>query len=80
MGLAIVEQTINVRTAIIDTREGEVDSVSGHGLSLVAAVERKSARAVLRVDGVSKHYGVIEALAGVTFDIRQGEVFRLLGL
>ncbi len=64
-------------------RECEVDSVSGHSLSLVAAaspVERESARVALRVDGLSKRYGAVEAVAGVTFDIRQGEVFGLLGL
>ena len=34
----------------------------------------------LRVEAVSKRYGEIEAVAGVSFDVRQGEVFGLLGL
>lgn len=34
---------------------------------------------VLRVDGLQKHYGATEAVAGVTFEIREGEVFGLLG-
>jgi ABC-2 type transport system ATP-binding protein len=64
-------------------RDCELDSVSSHDLTLVAAaspVERKSTRAVLRVDELEKRYGVIQAVAGVTFDIHQGEVFGLLGL
>ncbi len=38
------------------------------------------ARAVLRIEGLSKSYGAIAAVAGVSFDIREGEVFGLLGL
>src|SRR5437870_2354765 len=34
---------------------------------------------VLRVDGLQKRYGTTEAVAGVTFEIRAGEVFGLLG-
>jgi ABC-2 type transport system ATP-binding protein len=34
----------------------------------------------LRVEGLSKHYGSTDAVAGVSFDVRQGEVFGLLGL
>jgi ABC-2 type transport system ATP-binding protein len=34
----------------------------------------------LRVEGVSKRYGEMEAVADVSFDVRQGEIFGLLGL
>ena len=34
----------------------------------------------MRVEGLNKRYGDIEDLADVTFDVRQGEVFGLLGL
>jgi ABC-2 type transport system ATP-binding protein len=37
-------------------------------------------KVVLHVENLSKHYGPIEAVAGVSFDVRQGEVFGLLGL
>jgi len=51
-----------------------------HGLSLVASLGRKPSGVALRVEGLNKRYGDIEALADVTFDVRQGEVFGLLGL
>ena len=34
---------------------------------------------LLRVEGVSKHFGAIEALRGVSFDVNRGEVVALLG-
>jgi ABC-2 type transport system ATP-binding protein len=33
----------------------------------------------LRVDSLQKRYGQIDAVAGVSFDVREGEVFGLLG-
>jgi ABC-2 type transport system ATP-binding protein len=38
------------------------------------------AAAVLRVEGLSKSFGAIKAVGGVSFDIREAEVFGLLGL
>ena len=35
--------------------------------------------AALRVEGLHKRYGAIEAVAGITFEIHEGEVFGLLG-
>jgi len=35
--------------------------------------------AVVRVEGLRKHYGEIDALRGISFEIRAGEVFGLLG-
>jgi ABC-2 type transport system ATP-binding protein len=35
--------------------------------------------APLRVDGLTKRYGRVEALSGVSFDIRPGEVLGLIG-
>jgi len=34
---------------------------------------------VLRVDSLRKRYGEIDAVAGVSFDVREGEVLGLLG-
>jgi len=34
---------------------------------------------VLRIDGVSKRYGRVEALVDVSFDVHAGEVVALLG-
>jgi len=41
---------------------------------------RDEKKVVLHVEALRKHYGAIEAVAGVSFDLRQGEVFGLLGL
>jgi len=35
--------------------------------------------AIVSVEGLRKRYGDIEAVAGVTFDVKQGEIFALLG-
>lgn len=37
-------------------------------------------KVVLHVHDLRKHYGTIEAVRGVSFDLRQGEIFGLLGL
>jgi D-xylose transport system ATP-binding protein len=34
---------------------------------------------LLRLDAISKHFGAIEALRGVSFDVNRGEVVALLG-
>src|SRR5438876_6587101 len=34
---------------------------------------------VLRLDGVSKSYGTVQAVDGATLEVRRGEVFTLLG-
>jgi ABC-2 type transport system ATP-binding protein len=41
---------------------------------------RDRGKVVLHVDALRKRYGAIEAVAGVSFDLRQGEIFGLLGL
>jgi ABC-2 type transport system ATP-binding protein len=41
---------------------------------------RENKKVVLHVQGLKKHYGAIEAVAGVSFDLREGEIFGLLGL
>jgi D-xylose transport system ATP-binding protein len=35
--------------------------------------------ALLSLDGITKHFGAIEALRGVSFDVKRGEVLALLG-
>lgn len=38
-----------------------------------------AAGAVLRVSNLTKHYGQLRALSGVSFEVRQGEVLGLIG-
>jgi ABC-type multidrug transport system ATPase subunit len=45
-----------------------------------AAPSPSRGKVVLHVDSLRKHYGSNEAVASVSFDLRQGEVFGLLGL
>ena len=59
-------------------RNREVDSANDHGLALVEAA-RDQGKVALRVEALSKRFGAIEALADVSFDVRQGEIFGLLG-
>lgn len=59
------------------------DSFRGPNAEMAAATganERHSRQVALKVDGLSKRYGAIEAVAGVSFDICQSEIFGLLGL
>ena len=60
-------------------RNREIDSANHNGLALVEAA-RVSGNVALRVDALSKRYGAIETVAGVSFDVREGEIFGLLGL
>jgi ABC-2 type transport system ATP-binding protein len=55
----------------IDNRE--------EGLKLVEPSDGRP-KVVLHVDDLRKHYGTTEAVRGVSFELRQGEVFGLLGL
>jgi len=49
--------------------------------SATPVAERRPAPAgeALRIDGVSKAYGMVQALAGVTMDVAHGEVVALVG-
>jgi ABC-2 type transport system ATP-binding protein len=47
-------------------------------LTLVEA-PRGQTKIVLRVEALRKQYGAMEAVAGVSFDLRRGEIFGLLG-
>jgi ABC-2 type transport system ATP-binding protein len=60
-------------------RSREIDSANDHGLVLVEATHNQG-KVALCVEALSKRYGTIEALANVSFDVRHGEVFGLLGL
>jgi ABC-2 type transport system ATP-binding protein len=60
-------------------RNREFDSTKDHGLALVEAAHDQG-KVALRVDALSKRYGAFEAVAGVSFDVRESEIFGLLGL
>jgi ABC-2 type transport system ATP-binding protein len=60
-------------------RKSEFDSRNEHNLTLVEPTCGRE-KIALRVDALTKRYGKREALAEVSFDVREGEVFGLLGL
>jgi linearmycin/streptolysin S transport system ATP-binding protein len=57
----------------------DMDLTHDPALTLVQPT-RDSARVALRVDALSKRYGAIDAVSGVSFDLFDGEIFGLLGL
>jgi ABC-2 type transport system ATP-binding protein len=48
-------------------------------LTVVIEVLLTVSEPIIRVKGLYKNYGAVEALSGVSFDVEQGEVFGLLG-
>lgn len=54
----------------------EIDFVNSAGLNLTA----QRGGIALRITELSKRYGEVEAVSDVTFEVRHGEVFGLLGL
>jgi ABC-2 type transport system ATP-binding protein len=63
--------------------DGRYSSGSPSRPSLLSCVPRPRPQPLkpvaLRVDSLQKRYGQIDAVAGVSFDVRKGEVFGLLG-
>jgi ABC-2 type transport system ATP-binding protein len=57
----------------------EVGSASNRRLSLIGT-NRDEKKMALRVMDLTKSYGAIQALTGVSFDVHEGEVLGLLGL
>jgi ABC-2 type transport system ATP-binding protein len=66
-------------TSSLAQRDFLLNSARERGLTLVGA-SRDQGKIALRVRGLTMRYGATEAVAGVSFDVRQGEVFGLLGL
>jgi ABC-2 type transport system ATP-binding protein len=60
-------------------RNREIHSHNEHRLTLVGT-KRDPGNVALRVEGLSKRYGELDALTNVSFDVHHGEVFGLLGL
>ncbi|MBV8139125.1 MAG: ABC transporter ATP-binding protein [Deltaproteobacteria bacterium] len=60
-------------------QQDRADLVNDRGLTLVGA-KGTHARLALRVEGLSKCYGALNAVTGVSFEVRHGEIFGLLGL
>jgi drug efflux transport system ATP-binding protein len=59
-------------------REPEV-AVSAIARQPAAGVQETTTGAALRVVDLRKNYGAVEAVRGLTFDVRPGEVFGLIG-
>ncbi len=66
--------------AVVGENEGEALPVTFGQGSLPPLYDQQSSPLVaLQVEGLSKRYGAVEAVAGLSFYIAQGEVFGLLG-
>jgi ABC-2 type transport system ATP-binding protein len=75
-------QTTLAETANSEAEAWETEAAAARPSDLFprSSLARKPAGAVvLRVEGLQKCYGEIEAVAGLSFDVRAGEVFGLLG-
>jgi ABC-2 type transport system ATP-binding protein len=59
-------------------QDRSTDLVSDRGLTLVGA-KRSHPGVALRVERLSKSYGAINAVTGLSFDVHHGEIFGLLG-
>lgn len=60
--------------------DSELNLRSGFPVRLAQRTRRSRPGPVaLRVEDLAKRYGAIEALAGLSFEVREGEVFGLLG-
>src|SRR5208283_6038262 len=70
-----------MKATLQDNRtEPQADSRSRSTLSAVRRPGRQLPGSVeLRVQDIRKRYGTTEAVAGLSFDVRAGEVFGLLG-
>ena len=71
-GQALSEKSVQAQLLTI-TGYGEIESVADCHSALVEALQCET-KVALRVQALSKCYGAIKALAGVSFDIHQGEV------
>jgi ABC-2 type transport system ATP-binding protein len=76
-GQPFSEQSVQAQLLAI-TEYREIESVPDCHSALVEAQQCET-KVALRVQALSKCYGAIKALAGISFDIHQGEIFGLLG-
>jgi ABC-2 type transport system ATP-binding protein len=60
-------------------QDRSAELASDRGLTLVGG-KRTHTTVALRVDGLSKRYGALNAITSVSFDVRHREIFGLLGL
>jgi D-xylose transport system ATP-binding protein len=60
-------------------QQGKRSRVAAGGDWLDEALNAQGGGPLLRLDSVAKHFGAIEALRGVSFDVNRGEVVALLG-
>jgi ABC-2 type transport system ATP-binding protein len=76
-GQALSEKSVQAQFLAI-TEYSELESVADCHSALVEALQCET-KVALRVQALSKCYGTIKVLAGVSFDIHQGEILGLLG-
>ncbi len=58
---------------------GGIEKVVGDGMAVGKGPDVESDGPVIAVEGLSRRFGAFEAVKGIAFDVRRGEVFGLLG-
>src|SRR5205807_4732083 len=60
-------------------RDGRVPAQAPHARALGALARPAAVSTALRVRGVAKHFGEVQALRGISFDAGAGEVVAVVG-
>ena len=64
---------------VAESQAGGAAAGKSHGQAQSRAGSRASGRTMIHVDGLTKNYGLVKAVAGISFDVHAGEILGFLG-